>query len=246
MPLTFLSLAFTDFDLLVLTTLNGSESDLLCKWKCRQHYFLSPGLCRKPIKNVEDESLEGLCYIFPWLVMQCLHSDTGSGDGQYVTPLIPDSCLRLQQDKAVVEEGLCSPYWGDKKTVATSFDPWKMFWRPFAGVFVDITEFHLAMGNHFHSYPFFLFLCPFPTVSLGSDYRNGALCAMRAFWCSESSNRRKRTKECRVQSDSPALFIQERWQFPCFQWGNVLCFLSFLHSVLFHWFKHRVALSCVF
>ena len=104
-----------------------------------------------------------------------------------------------------------------------------MFRRPFAGMFFDITQsgLHLAMGNQFHSYHFCLFLCPFPTVSLGSDYQNDALCAMRAFGCSESSNRRKRMKECRVQSDSPALFIQEHCQFPCFQWGNALYFLSF-------------------
>lgn len=43
--------------------------------------------------------------------------------------LTPAFCLRFQQDKAVVEDSLCSPYWGGERTVPTSFEPWKMFWR---------------------------------------------------------------------------------------------------------------------
>lgn len=112
--------------------------------------------------------------------------------------------------------------------------PTEMFWRPFAGVFFDMTQsgLPLAVANHFHSHPFCLVLCPVPALSLGGDYQKDVLCAMRAFWCWESSNQRKRRKECRVQSDSPALLIQEHWQFPCLQWGNALCFLSF-HPVRF-------------
>lgn len=81
-----------------------------------------------------------------------------------MSPSNPGSSLRLRQDKAVVEEGLCCPYRGDNRTVAISFEPWKMFWRPFAGVLFDITQsgLHLVTGSHFHSYHLSLFLCPFP------------------------------------------------------------------------------------
>lgn len=149
--------------------------------------------------------------------MQCSHSDAGSGSAQCVPRFTPASRLRLHQDKAVVEEGLCSPSWGGKRAGAISFHPWKMSWRPFAGVFFDITQsgLHLAMGNPFCSYHFSLLyllsLCSFPAVPPGSNYQNDALCAARASWCSERSKGRKRVKECGAQSESPALFT---WQFP--------------------------------
>ena len=154
------------------------------------------------MKNAEDEYLEGLWYIFPWFVVQCLHLDTGFGDGQRVPPTLSQppvsgySRTRLWWRRVST---LLAEEFRDRSRLLLSMEDvleafcWGVLWRYTVR----------ATGYRFHSYHFCLFLCPFPAVSLGSDEQNDALRALRACWCSESSSRRRRMKGCGVQIHLP-------------------------------------------
>lgn len=86
MTLTFLSWAFTDFGLLVLTTLNGLESDLLCKWNCCQ--VIDPRSLQKTSKDVEDQSLAG-CVMFSLSLLCNAFPQTLAEEMDSLSPLLP-------------------------------------------------------------------------------------------------------------------------------------------------------------
>lgn len=186
--------------------------------------ILSPGLCRKHIQNVQGSAFEGLCCIFPWFVKQCLHTATGIGDGQHVPlsfqppgPGYSRTRLWLRTICALLTEEISEqqPPPLTHENVLEAFC-WLRSLKLHSRASSGYTTTSIPVSPVCFSAHSVLFHRAVVTIMM--------LYVPCTVWYSSSSDQKKRMEECSVQCNPSALFLQEHWEFPGFQWCNALYF----------------------